>query len=438
MQALTLSELNHMVGDLIALSLPDSFWVTAEIAEARQAANGHYYIELVEKAQHAAGSAFKAKARANLWRNTAAIVVPHFERKTGQRLQAGLKVMLEVNVAFHEVFGYSLTVLDIDPTYTLGDLAQQRQAILQQLDDEGVLTLNKELTLPHPLLRIAVVSAEGAAGYGDFCHQLAQSGHPFVTRLFPAIMQGEKVEASVIAALDRIAAQQEQWDAVAIIRGGGATSDLLGFDTYLLAANVAQFPLPIITGIGHERDDTVLDEIAHTRCKTPTAVAAFLIERHRNETQQLGQLAERLRQAVERHLHAHQQQLQSLTLRYQQSANNFVQHQLAYIQSLRNRTDRAVGSWLNQQELHHQQLAHRLRTAPHQWLEQQSHQLQRFETTLRMADPQRILSLGYSLTTDAQGRLVRSAQQLAEGQILRTRLADGEIKSKVINSPSTT
>lgn len=220
-------------------------------------------------------------------------------------------MLVQVTVSFHELYGYSLTVQDIDPTYTLGDMARRRREILRQLEEEGVLTLNKELDMPRLPQRIAVISSPTAAGYGDFCHQLENNsrGFYFYTELFPALMQGDRVEESVLSALDRVNARLSEFDVVVIIRGGGATSDLSGFDTYLLAAACAQFPLPIITGIGHERDDTVLDSVAHTRVKTPTAAAEFLIESMDSAADELEMLASRLHEGVRNLLQQEQRRL---------------------------------------------------------------------------------------------------------------------------------
>ena len=266
MEALTLYELNGLVRETLELTLSDAYWVKAEISELR--VNRHCYMELVQK--DARGNGIVAKARAQVWANVWAFIRPMFEQTTGQALAAGMQVLVKVEVTFHELYGYSLNVTDIDPAYTLGDIAQRRLEILQQLKDEGIDTMNKELPLPRLLQRIAVISSASAAGYGDFCNQLNnnQRGLAFKTELFAAAMQGNEVENSVIAALNRIAERVDEWDVVVIIRGGGATSDLQGFDSLLLAENVAQFPLPVITGIGHERDDTVIDMISHTRVKT--------------------------------------------------------------------------------------------------------------------------------------------------------------------------
>ena len=238
MEPVTLYELNELVRETLELGMPNTFWVQAELSEVR-VNNGHCYVEFIQKDKR--GNSLIAKARGNIWRNVFAILKPTFERATGQLFAAGISVLVEVSVSFHELYGYSLNVLDIDPSYTLGDMARKRQEILRQLQEEGVLELNKELEMPVLPKRVAVISSATAAGYGDFSNQLANNagGFYFHTELFPAIMQGEGVEQSVLQALDNIYAREDEFDVVVIIRGGGATSDLTGFDTYPLAAAVA-------------------------------------------------------------------------------------------------------------------------------------------------------------------------------------------------------
>ena len=436
MSPFSLFELNRLVRDALVLTLPEAVWVMAELSEIRQASNGHYYVEFVEKDESAGGGRFLAKARGNIWHTTAATIIPKFFNTTGQHLQAGMKLLVEVRPTFHEVYGYTLTILDIDPTYTLGEVARRRQEILHQLEDDGVLTLNKELPLPRPLMRIAVISAAGAAGYGDFVHQLEQSGFLFHTRLFPATMQGSNVEMSIIAALNAIAAEHEQWDCVAILRGGGASSDLNGFETYLLAANVAQFPLPIFTGIGHERDDTVIDFVAHTRFKTPTAVAAFLIEKMQEETKGLETLTTRLTTATHRYLQQHQYAFDRMAHRYEQATGHFVAYQHKQLQQATHRLQISVARKLQQADFSLQQLPARLHTAlSHRFLNEANH-LERLDTALRMADPERILRMGYSLTFDAEGQVVRSVRQLKKNCRIRTQLIDGEVVSELLYTSS--
>lgn len=285
--SLSLVELNMLVRRSVRACLPDEYWVQAELSDVRSNYSGHCYLEFVQK--DSKSNALVAKARGIIWNNVYSRLKPFFERETGQLFVSGIKVLVKVTVDFHELYGYSLTVVDIDPTYTLGDMARRRKEIISRLESEGILTLNKELELPVLAQRIAVISSATAAGYGDFCNQLEHNPYGFVfyPHLFQAVMQGDKVELSIIAALEKIYQTQEKWDVVVIIRGGGATSDLSGFDTYNLAAHCAQFPLPVLTGIGHERDDTVLDVVSHTRVKTPTAAAEFLINHLRGTAEAL-------------------------------------------------------------------------------------------------------------------------------------------------------
>ena len=386
---ITLFELNRLVRDSIEISMPDEYWVEAEVAECREA-RGHCYLELIEKDEQTATPI--AKASAKCWASKWAVVKPYFERTTGQRLVAGMKVLLKVYPQFHEAFGFSWIVTDIDPTYTLGDMARQRQAIIRQLKAEGVFDLQKELTLPLFCQRIAVISSETAAGYGDFCHQLAENpyGFQFETHLFPATMQGEEVEGSVINALTRIY-EVKSFDCVVIIRGGGATSDLSGFDTLALAEHVANFPLPIITGIGHERDECILDMVSHTRVKTPTAAAALLIEHLKGVLDAVNQA--------------------------QDSITRAAQQQLA-----------AVGYQLTALEQRIPMLVERRMTNAF-------HQLQLIEERVKGLDPQLLLSRGYSITLH-KGRVVRDPKSLQAGDEIETRLEKGRIHS-IIRPPLT-
>ena len=276
--ALTLYELNNMVAEVISSVMPDEYWVEAEISEMR-VVNGHCYMELVQKAEDTKTPV--ARASAKCWRTHWALVKAAFGRVTGRELNTGMKVMMRVHADFHEAYGFSWIVTDINPEYTLGDMARRRREIIARLKEEGVLELQKELVLPLFTQRVAVVSSDNAAGYDDFCNQLHDNGKglAFTVRLFPAVMQGEATERSVIAALNEIYLRTDEFDVVVIIRGGGATSDLSGFDTLSLAENVANFPLPVIVGIGHNRDESVLDMVANQSVKTPTAAAAFLVDR---------------------------------------------------------------------------------------------------------------------------------------------------------------
>ena len=409
MDTLSLYELNRLIRITLREGMPDTYWVQAELSEVRVAYNGHCYVELVQKAER--GNMLLAKARGTIWANIYKMLKPYFENETGQAFTAGIKVLLQVSVEFHEQYGMSLTVHDIDPTYTLGDMARRRREILMQLEDEGVLTLNKELPMPVLPQRVAVISAASAAGYGDFCDQLVGNPYGFVfyPKLFPAVMQGDRVEETVIAALDRIAAERDEWDVVVIIRGGGATSDLSGFDTYALAANCAQFPLPIITGIGHERDDTVLDMISHTRVKTPTAAAEYFIAALTDTAAQLNDLVASLTAGVTERMHREEKRIEQLAQRIP-----------------------ALFSVLYTKQMYRiEQIEQRIQTALQQTLIKHTHRLELIEKILEGASPKQILQRGYTITR-CEGRVVRDVALLPEGAVFTTEFADGEVKSKRI------
>ena len=382
-----------MVRDAIEMQMPDEYWVEAELSECRER-GGHCYMELIEKDEQT--NTPVARASAKCWRQTWQIMQPHFERVTGQPLHAGLKVLLRVYAQFHEAYGFSWIVTDIDPTYTIGDMARKRQEIIRQLKEEGIFDLQRELCIPLFAQRIAVISAAGAAGYGDFCRQLDDNeyGFKFEVTLFPAIMQGEQVERSIIDALNNIysltshpSPLTSQFDCVVIIRGGGATADLSGFDTLALAEHVAQFPIPIITGIGHDRDESILDMVSNTRVKTPTAAATLLIDN--------------LRQVLER-LNTAQQRI------------SLMGH---IIIDARHRIE---------------MLQQRLSTAIERMMTNQKHRLSQIELLLQSFDPQLLLSRGYSITLH-HGRAVRDPQQLKAGDEIETRVEKGTIHS-VVNS----
>ena len=428
-QGMTLYELNGLVRQTLELTLDEEYWVQAEIAELR--VNRHCYMELVQK--EARGGGIVAKARAQVWANRWAFIKPMFEQVTGQTLAAGMQVMLKVEVTFHELYGYSLNVTDIDPTYTLGDLARHRQEILLQLAEEGIDTMNKELPLPRLLQRIAVISSASAAGYGDFCNQLNnnQRGLAFKTELFQAVMQGNEVENSVVDALNRIAARLDEWDVVVIIRGGGATSDLQGFDSLLLAENVAQFPLPIITGIGHERDDTVIDLIAHTRVKTPTAAAEFLIHHQEQELDTLEDLSARLTDRISQLLYDETTRLKMLAGKIPMlfstvKAREEVRlHRLSA--SMANSSVQHLEQAKGRVELMNQQLS--LYTSA--LLQGERKHIELMESKLQSAHPNRILQLGFSITR-VGGKALKDVDEVKEGDEIETTLASGTFKSTII------
>lgn len=427
---LSLYELNALVKRSINSCMPDTYWVQAELSDVRSNYSGHCYLEFVQKEPR--GNNLIAKARGTIWSNVYRLLKPYFEEETGQAFVAGIKVLVNVSVEFHELYGYSLTVQDIDPTYTLGDMARRRREILKQLEEEGVLTLNKELELPLLTRRIAVISSATAAGYGDFCNQLEHNPYGFIfyPRLFPAIMQGDRVEQSIIAALDAINARRDDWDVVVIIRGGGATSDLSGFDTYDLAANCAQFPLPIITGIGHERDDTVLDSVSHTRVKTPTAAAEFLINHLHDTAETLEDYASSILYAVSTRMERERTRLARFAERIPMQTKMRLKEEHYRQERVMKQLEVGLQSRLTREKHHLQLIASQLGVGSQRRLVKENHRLQLLEQRLKAASPEHLLKRGYSITL-RNGKAVTDASSLKEGDELVTRFAKGEIKSIV-------
>lgn len=404
----TLYSLNNMVRQAVSEGLPSRYWVTGELSEVREASNGHCYIELVQRDE--VTQELVAKARGTIWSRIYSLLRPYFLEQTGEPFAAGLKVLLQVSVGFHELYGYTLDVCDIEPAYTVGDMARQRMLVIKRLTDEGVIDLNKEL--PFPLLpqRVAVISSATAAGYGDFCDQLASNRYGFVfyPHLFQSPMQGNGVEQGIISALDRIAANIDMWDVVVIIRGGGATSELSCFDTYDLANNCAQFPLPIITGIGHQRDESVLDMVAHTRAKTPTAAAELLIHAMLKQETYMTSLMQGVVQGVQQRMDAEQQRLQGLL----------------------GRLPMATALYLQGEKMRLQTSLQAVFSSAKMLIKEQQHRLDVCNAALEAASPERILSLGYSITR-VNGRVVRSIDDVVPGDEVTTEVAGGEFTSTV-------
>ena len=406
----SLHALNSLVREAIEDSLSQEYWVSAELSEVRES-RGHCYMELIEKS----GSANTPIARASAvcWSNTWQILRPYFERTTGEPLRPGMKVLLQVYPRFHEAYGFSWIVSDIDPSFTMGDMALRRMEIIRILKEEGVWELNKELTLPVFTQRIAVISSATAAGYGDFCRQLTDNeyGFAFTTRLFAATMQGESVEQSVISALNKINEQVDSFDCVVIIRGGGAVSDMSGFDSLLLAENVANFPLPVITGIGHDRDECILDIISHTRVKTPTAAAALLISRLKEVSDHIDLCRDIIVNHVESRMNTERQRLNTLAQRVPMIFSIVKTKQAAMLDMKMARISSAIERRITNE----------------------NHRLSILSERAEALNPQKILRLGYSITT-LDGKVVRDASTLPDNSIIETKLAKGKIISIVKKS----
>ena len=441
---LTLFELNSLVRQVIETDLSREYWVEAELAECREN-RGHCYMELIQKEE--LSNTPIARASAKCWRSTWSLVKPYFERITGQRLHAGMKVRLKVYAQFHEAYGFSWIVTDIDHNFTLGDMARRRQEIIRQLREEGVFDLQRELSLPLFCQRIAVISAANAAGYGDFVNQLNENeyGFCFKTQLFPAIMQGEQVEQSIIAALNDIyhslndqevnnhhelLEEQMPFDCVVIIRGGGSTSDLSGFDTLALAENVAQFPLPIITGIGHDRDESILDMVSHTRVKTPTAAAAFLIAHLKQTLDRIETCEERIARHVQATMEMERLRLTRLAERIPSLFTLVSTRHQAHISQLAQRLSSAISQQLERGHARCNMLQMQYTTALERRLQQERHQLELLEQRAKSLDPALLLSRGYSITLH-QGKAIRRATDLRPGDLIETRLSEGSLQSVI-------
>ena len=383
MRQYSLSELCTEIQQVVEDDLLERYWVRAEIASL--SARGHCYMELVEKADD---NMLAAKVRATCWSNVYSLLSAYFIQETGQTLRVGMQVLVEVSVAFHPVYGLSLNIWNIDPTYTQGDLAKQRQATIRRLTEDGVMELQQSLTIPTLVRKIAVISAADAAGYGDFCDQLQNNrfGVKFELELFAAVMQGDNAPKSIIKALNKIVSEEDKWDMVVIIRGGGATTDLGCFDDYELASHCAQFPLPILSGIGHTRDMSIVDMVAHTSVKTPTAAAEWIIERVAEQVEVINQWVLRLQRATQQVVVQENNRLQTYLQRMSYSAQRLIM--------------------------------------------QEQNQLQIWAKTIELHSPERIFKMGYSLTL-SNGKPVIKKEDVKEGDVLKTYLQDGVVESVV-------
>ena len=429
--ALSLTQLNRLVKTALDEALPGTYWVRAETSDVRvNATSGHCYLEFVEKDETT--GQLVAKSRGTIWARNFAVLRTYFEQETKQTFISGLKVLVNVSVGYHELYGLSLTVHDIDPSYTLGDMARKRMEVIRRLQEEGVFDLNKELTLAILPQRIAVISSPTAAGYEDFVNQLTHNdyGFPFYVKLFPALMQGEKTEESVIAALDRIYAHRELFDVVVLIRGGGSAADLSSFDSYTLAANCAQFPLPIITGIGHERDDSVVDNVAHTRMKTPTAVAAFLINRMAEQLALLDELRRTVCEATRNQLTVKKTTWQILATRFPVFVTGHLERHRTSLHTLAARLS-SVPQLLEKHTEQLELVPVHIRKAADAMLTRHTHELALSEQHIKLASPDHILKRGYTLTLK-DGKIVKHAADLSAGDEISVRFTDGERKGKIL------
>jgi len=452
---LSLTELQLIIKDSLYMALPDMYWVTAEVSEIKENYAGHCYLELIEKQSDEKN--VSARVRAIIWNNRYRFLKSLFENITGESLRAGMKVLVRVKVEYHELYGLSLIISDIDPSFTIGEMAVKRQMIIRKLEEEGVFSMNKELELPFVPRRIAVISSGSAAGFLDFMKHLRENsyGYVFYTALFETIMQGTETEKSVISALDRIAVHSEVFDVVAILRGGGSQSDLSWFDNYNIAYHVTQFPLPVITGIGHEKDLSVTDMVAFRALKTPTAVADYLInciaEAEDLLNEKSSDIAENTRLIIEKYRDLNESYkvklipLARLMISDQKeklsnSIIEMINFGKDYIASAglcpanhRSRLVSATGSFILSEKTAVDRKRMDLKNGAVNSLTNQSVRTAGLENSLTILNPENVLKRGYTITIK-DGRIIKSAGQVAVDDIIDTRFSDGKIKSKVLNN----
>lgn len=470
-------QLSDLMGELqlvIRSGFDKSYWVVAELANVSGSPKGHMYFELVEKKEQQ----IVAKARANLWNSRRHQIIHAFEEISRQTLKAGMKVLLQLQVDFHPVYGLSFQILDIDPAYSLGELERQRQETIQRLKEEGLLEFNKQYVLPHVLQNLAVISSESAAGYQDFMNQLENnsSGYQFKTSLFPALMQGEQAPVSISSALDKLEAQNEEFDAIILIRGGGSNLDLACFDDYSLNARLAQACFPVFSGIGHERDISVTDMIAHTRLKTPTAVAEFIIQHNERFEIEINNLFSDILEFSREIISSNKEKTRELSFQIDQSSRQLIHSDNNYLKefgfTLNNLSLRKINKNQNQlvQKSNGLQLLSReilLKSNFHldnvltelsgktdqfftrkdsevplqsditlpakNTLEKSIRQLEYFDHFIRLSDPKAILKKGFSISR-INGKALTCSEETKHGQILESELYQGVIRSKILKN----
>lgn len=427
-------------------------WVTAEIAQVN-ISRGHYYIDLIQKSDYS--DMPSAKLKCNIWAGMVNDVLKPFRDASGGDIEAGMKVLVYIRTTFHTVYGLSGIILGIDPNYTLGDLEARRRAIWEMLQSEGVTEMNKALPLPTVIQHVAVISARTAAGFGDFMNQLANNayGIDFRTELFESTVQGAEADASIVSALERVAMRADEFDTVVMIRGGGSKMDLACFDSYNVATNIAQFPLPVITGIGHERDRSIADMVANTSVKTPTAVAEFIIAHDTDflvliddlerrvlmasanqitaNTALMDNLSIRLQSAIKECLNAHRTLIDNARSRIILSANMRLANARQALTADEMRVAMAAGRQVERNTTFLSHATERLTSAANRIIDSQRTALDAYAQRVKSADPRAILARGFTVTTDANGRPITSATQARTGDNITTFFADGKITSTV-------
>lgn len=454
-EKLTLSELQLVIRDSLYMALPDMYWVIAEISEIKDNYAGHCYLELIEK--HPGENNLRARVKAIIWCKRYGLLKSYFENVTGESLKEGIKILARVKVEYHEIYGLSLIICDIDPSFTLGEMAMRRQLIIRKLEDEGVFNMNREAGLPFSIQRIAIISSSGAAGYTDFINHLTgnSSGYIFYTKLFESAMQGPDTEQGIIKALDRIADHSGLFDAVVIIRGGGSVVDLSWFDNYNIAYHVTQFPLPVITGIGHDKDLSVTDMVACIALKTPTAVADFIIAHMAGIENRLIEISALIKDFSRHIIEKNQSRIEASAARLlplSQILISGIRGMLSektirilrlgneYTGSAALNTDRRLSRLISgvrsfcmtkSQDL--ERAGSELRNATVNLLHEQNSEIAIFEKTLGILKPENVLKRGYTITS-RNGLIIKSSADVFPRDVLNTRFSDGAVTSRVVEN----
>jgi len=450
---LSLTELQLIIKDSLYIALPDFYWVVAEISEMKENSAGHCYLELIEKLPDEKNA--RAKVKAIIWGNRSRFLKSFFENSTGETIKEGMKVLVRVKIEYHELFGLSLIISDIDPSFTIGEMALKRKMIIKKLEEDGVFSMNKEILFPAIPQRIAVISSGKAAGYSDFLNHLSENsyGYVFYTTLFESALQGIEMENGIISALDRIADHINLFDVVVIIRGGGSQSDLSWFDNYRIAFHVTQFPLPVITGIGHEKDLSITDMVAFQSLKTPTAVADYLIDSVSGAEDRLKEISSEISEYSKGIIDYNKERIESSRIRLIPAVKLFVSGEKELLSceiikmintgkeyilkagivpaNHKSRLVSSAGLFSSAKYKVLERMSQGMVSLTSNIISQKKVKTDSFENALKILDPANVLKRGYTITS-LDGKIIKSSGETSENDIIDTKFSDGSVKSKVI------
>ncbi len=451
-EKLSLHELQLMIRDSLYISFPGMYWVVAEISEIKENSSGHCYLELIEKQTDDRN--IRARVKAISWCKQYRFLKSYFENITGQTLKEGLKVLVRIKIEYHELYGLSLIICDIDPAFTVGEMAMKRQNIIRQLEDEGVFSMNKELGLPYVIQRVAIISSSAAAGYTDFMNHLVNNGYGYVfyTRLFESAMQGHDTESGILNALEKISGHQDKFDAVVIIRGGGSQVDLSWFDNYNIAYYITQFPLPVLTGIGHDKDMSVSDMVACVALKTPTAVADFIVSHNAKIENRLldmlTEIKEHTRVIIEKSrnrletagikllplsrilLSSIKGQVSEYCLRLVRSGNEQIRRSRFFVAGQSSSLSGRINSYILSKRTYLELSARTLAPGSSKIIQKRRSELDFYQKNIELLMPENVLRRGYTITS-INGKIKKTKEGLSAGDVIDTRFIDGTISSRI-------